>query len=50
MYCHLLLGEMRGHLLATGVAKSLTSLVATRDNLADVRDQVTRLTSMLDSG
>lgn len=43
-------GEMRSHLLATGVAKSLTSLVATRDNLADVRDQVTRLTSMLDSG
>lgn len=40
---------MRTHLLESGVPKAL-SLVSIRENLADVRDQVMRLASMIDSG
>lgn len=44
------IGEMKKHLYNTGVAKALTSVVATNEDYADVRDKVARLTSMIDSG
>lgn len=44
------IGEMKKHLYTMGVAKALTSVVATNENYADVRDKVARLTSMIDSG
>ncbi|XP_046665551.1 rap1 GTPase-GDP dissociation stimulator 1 [Homalodisca vitripennis] len=43
-------GEMRSHLHDTGVAKALTAVVISNDSYADVRDQVARLSSMIDSG
>lgn len=43
-------GDMRSHLCNTGVAKALTAVVISNDNYADVRDQVARLSSMIDSG
>ncbi|XP_054262952.1 GTPase-GDP dissociation stimulator vimar [Macrosteles quadrilineatus] len=43
-------GDMKRHLHDTGVAKALTSTVISSETFADLRDQVARLSSMIDSG
>lgn len=43
-------GDMKLHLREKGVPKTLSTIVQLKDNLTDMRDQVSRLTSMLDSG
>lgn len=47
---HIVTGEMKQHLRETSVASALTSFVTSNEEYADVRDQVARLSSMIDSG